>query len=65
MINLKEMSNAELKQYLAENRNNDDAFSAALEVLISRREPNAPRYSANMSLEEMEQVIKQKLDRDS
>lgn len=30
MLNFKEMSNTELKQYLFENRNNDDAFSAVL-----------------------------------
>ena len=65
MPNLQEMSNAELKQYMAEHRNDDEAFSSALEVLMSRREPNAPRYSADMSLEEMEKVIKEKLDQAS
>lgn len=35
--NLSEMTNAELKRYISENRNNQEAFQAALEVVISRR----------------------------
>ena len=62
MLDLQKMSNAELKQYMAEHRNDDEAFSSALAVLMSRRQPSAPRYSADMSFEEMEKVIKEKLD---
>jgi hypothetical protein len=36
------MTNAELKQYISAHRNDDQAFRAALEVLMSRRDPNAP-----------------------
>jgi hypothetical protein len=36
------MTNAELKQYISVHRNDDQAFRAALEVLMSRRDPNAP-----------------------
>ncbi|WP_207714040.1 hypothetical protein [Scytonema sp. UIC 10036] len=36
------MTNAELKQYISQHRNNEEAFRAALEVLMSRRDPNAP-----------------------
>ncbi len=40
--NLHQMTNAELKKYISANRNNDLTFCAALEVLMSRRDPNAP-----------------------
>jgi hypothetical protein len=32
------MSNAELKRFLSENRNDEEAFRAALEVLMERRD---------------------------
>jgi hypothetical protein len=37
--NLSAMTNAELKQYISEHRNDQEAFQAALEVLMSRRNP--------------------------
>ena len=40
--NLDQMTNAKLKQYISAHRNEDQAFRAALTVLISRRDPNAP-----------------------
>ncbi|QLE54944.1 hypothetical protein [Nostoc sp. TCL26-01] len=39
MQNLSHMTNTELKRFLSENRNNEEAFRAALEVLMSRRDP--------------------------
>lgn len=33
------MSNAELKRFLSENRNDEEAFRAALKVLMERRDP--------------------------
>ena len=39
---LHQMTNAELKQYISAHRNEDRAFRAALEVVMSRRDPNAP-----------------------
>jgi hypothetical protein len=39
---LHQMTNAELKQYISAHRNEETAFRAALEVMISRRDPNAP-----------------------
>jgi hypothetical protein len=39
--NLHQMTNYALKQYLSQHRNDEKAFRAALEVLISRRDPNA------------------------
>jgi len=35
------MTNTELKQYISKHRNDEEAFRAALEVLISRRDPDA------------------------
>lgn len=39
--NLHQMTNPQLKQYLSKHRNDESAFRSALEVLISRRNPNA------------------------
>ena len=39
---LHQMTTAELKQYISVHRNEDQAFRAALTVLISRRDPNMP-----------------------
>lgn len=61
LSNLEQMDNLQLKQYLARHRNNDAAFSQALAVLMSRRDPEATRYSGDMTLEEIERVIKNKL----
>ncbi len=62
---LGQMNNTQLKQYISQHRNDDEKFSQALAILISRRDPNATRYSGNMTLEEIEKVIKDKLDRAS
>lgn len=61
MSNLKEMNIPELKKYLSDNRNNDEIFSEALGELISRN-PNRKRYPADMTFEEIGQVIGEKLD---
>jgi len=39
--NLHQMTNTELKQYISKHRNDGEAFRAALEVLISLRDPDA------------------------
>ncbi|MEH2116750.1 DUF6887 family protein [Nostoc sp.] len=36
MQNLNQMTNTELKRYLSEHRNEEEAFRAALQVLMSR-----------------------------
>lgn len=41
---LNQLTNAELKRYISEHRNNDESFHAALQVLMSRRDPNAITY---------------------
>jgi len=60
MANLKKMSVAELKEYLKVHRNDDEAFSQALEELISRNQ-GAIRYPANLPLSDMERIIREKL----
>ncbi len=37
--NLSKMTNLELKRYLSEHRNHEEEFRAALEILMSRRDP--------------------------
>jgi hypothetical protein len=37
MQNLSQMTNIELKQYISEHRNDNEAFHSAMEVLMSRR----------------------------
>jgi hypothetical protein len=62
--NLSKMTNPELKHYLAEQRNNEEAFRAALAVLISRRDP-ADRQPYPFDLEnpeiQVEDLLREKL----
>jgi hypothetical protein len=37
--NLSQITNTEMKRYLSDCRNNEEAFRAGLEVLMSRRNP--------------------------
>jgi hypothetical protein len=60
------MTNTELRQYFLENRNDETAFSQALEVLLGRKkyEFNYPPPQ-NMSYEEVEAIFKKKIDSQS
>lgn len=64
MPNLSQMTFAELKRYLSEHRNDQEAFRAALEVLMSRRNPAnlqpSPFKLANPETE-VEAILKEKL----
>ncbi len=62
MPNLKEMTDSEIKQYLSEHRNNDEAFSKALSELLNRNS-NTQRYPADMPLEEIERVIREHIEK--
>lgn len=42
MPNFSQMTFAELKQYLSEHRNDEQAFRAGLEVLMTRRKESKP-----------------------
>ena len=61
MTNLKQMTTAELKQYLSEHRIDDDKFSEALGELLNR-EPSPTIYPADMPLQDMERVIREKIN---
>jgi hypothetical protein len=50
------MSVTELKQYLSQNRNDDDKFSEALAELL-KRDPNPIIYSQDMPLDEQERIF--------
>lgn len=65
MLNLSQMTNIELKRYISENRNDTEAFQAAMEVLMSRRNP-ANRHPYPFELAnpevEVEAILREKLD---
>lgn len=65
MPNLSDMTNTELKRYIAEHRNDSDAFQAAMEVLGSRRNP-ANRHPYPLELAnpevEVEAILREKLN---
>jgi hypothetical protein len=65
MINLSEMTNTELKQYISTHRNDRDAFQAAMEVLMSRRNPaNRHPYPFDLANPEVEveAILKAKIE---
>lgn len=55
--NLHQMTNAELKQYLSQHRNEEETFRAALQVLISRRSSETVRYPYPFDLADPEGEI--------
>lgn len=63
--NLSEMTNAELKRYISKHRNDSDAFQAAMEILMSRRNP-ANRHPYPFKLAnpevEVEAILRKKLN---
>jgi hypothetical protein len=64
--NLHQMTNAELKQYLSQHRNEEEAFREALQVLISRRSSETVGYPYPFDLanpeEEITAILKDKLN---
>lgn len=63
--NLVTLTNAELKQYISEHRNDNQAFSEAMDVLMSRRN-RANRHPYPFDLHnpeaEVEAILRQKLN---
>lgn len=57
--NFKEMSFSELRAYIVANRNDDEAIH---ELFFNRRNPNAKRYSADLTEEEINEVLKRKIN---
>ena len=66
--NLHQMTNPQLKQYLSKHRNDESAFRSALEVLISRRNPNAAYHPYPFDLAdpeaEVEAILVEKINQD-
>lgn len=51
------MSRAELKQYVLDHRNDDEA----LDELMKRRNPNTLTYPANLTTEEVRSIVEKKV----
>ena len=66
MQNLNQMTNIELKRYFSEHRNEEQAFRAALQVLMSRYD-SATQHPYPFDLDnpesEVEALLKDKLNR--
>jgi hypothetical protein len=58
LYHLHQMTNAELKQYISAYRNDEEAFRAALEVLLARCDPNAAYQPYPFNLDDPEGEIK-------
>ena len=60
---LSDMNNTELRQYLSEHRHDEEAFSQALEILLSRKK-NLLKYPppSDMNYQEIEDIFKKKLN---
>ena len=60
-----DMNNTELRQYLSENRHDEEAFSQALEILLSRKKAlfKYPPPS-QMNYQEIEAIFKAKLNQE-
>lgn len=66
---LDHLTTSELKRYLSEHRNDEAAFRLGLQVLMSRRDPNAPRQPYPFDLEnpesEVEALLRAKLNHEA
>lgn len=66
MENLHKMTNAELKKYLSQYRNDEEAFRAGLQVLMSRRGSETVRQPYPFDLAnpetEVEGILRKKLE---
>ena len=63
MAELKQMTVNKLKQYLSEERGDDDKFSEALRELLSR-DRNPVMYPADMPLEKIDKVMRAKIEQE-
>ena len=65
MSNLSEMTNTELKRFISEHRNDDEAFRAAMKVVMSRRNPaNLHPYPFELANPEaeVEAILREKIE---
>ncbi|WP_041565400.1 DUF6887 family protein [Nostoc punctiforme] len=66
MQNLNQMTNTELKRYLSEHRNEEEAFQAALQVLMSRCDSATQQlypFDLDNPESEVEALLLEKLNR--
>ncbi|MEH2145571.1 DUF6887 family protein [Nostoc sp.] len=66
MQNLNQMTNTELKQYISEHRNEEEAFRAALQVLMSRSDSAIQQpypFDLDNPESEVEALLREKLNR--
>ena len=59
--NFKEMSRTELRKYILAHREDEEAIH---ELFINRSNPNAKIYPANLSDEEMLEILRRKINRE-
>lgn len=57
--NFKEMSFSELRAYIVEHREDEEAIH---ELFVNRRNPNAKVYPYNQSGEEIEEILRRKIN---
>jgi hypothetical protein len=62
---LSDMNNTELRQYLSEHRHDEEAFSQALEILLSRKK-DLFKYPppSQMNYQEIEDIFKARLNQE-
>jgi|688.fasta_scaffold881140_1 hypothetical protein len=60
---LSDMNNTELRQYLSQNRHDEQAFSQALEILLDRKK-NLFKYPppSQMNYQEIEDIFKKEIN---
>ena len=60
---LSDMNNTELRQYLSQNRHDEQAFSQALEILLDRKK-NLFKYPppSQMNYQEIEDIFKKQIN---
>lgn len=61
MTDLTQLTIKELKQFISNNRTDDEKCSAALNELLSR-DPNGVVYPPNMPMDEMQRILQEKLN---
>ncbi|MFM5886979.1 MAG: DUF6887 family protein [Dolichospermum sp.] len=59
--NLQNMTNSELKTFIKTHRHDELACHEAIQLLMIRRSKDAPKYSYNLPVEDMEAVFQKKL----
>lgn len=57
--NYSQMSLTELRAYVKEHRNDDEALQ---ELFVNRRNPNAKQYSPLLTEEEIREILKRKIN---